>query len=88
MLMMSLAVLKSSEGEALAQIDWGIIRCTGYGFQVEMAYQCHEMGFQVYEFPIAFVDRINGSSKMSKSIVFESLWKISIMRLRSVLKRI
>ena len=80
--------LKVFRSKPLAQIDWDIFRCKGYGFQAEMAYQCHEMGFQVYEFPIAFVDRINGSSKMSKSIVFEALWKISMMRLRSVLKRI
>ena len=79
---------KVFRSEALAQIDWDIIRCKGYGFQAEMAYQCHEMGFQVYEFPIEFADRINGRSKMSKSIIFEALWKISMMRLKSVFKRI
>ena len=79
---------KVFRSEVLAQIDRDIIRCKGFGFQAEMAYQCHEMGFQVYEFPIEFADRINGRSKMSKSIIFEALWKISVMRIKSVFKRI
>jgi len=31
------------------------------------------MGFDVYELPIVFVDRTAGTSKMSKSIIFEAV---------------
>lgn len=77
---------KVFRSEVLAEINWDIIKCKGFGFQAEIAYQCQELGFKVYEFPIEFVDRINGHSKMSMSIILEALWKVSWIRIKSVLK--
>ncbi len=59
--------------EVLESIDFSRISASGYAFQVEMAYVCTIMGFDVYELPIVFVDRTEGTSKMSKSIVFEAM---------------
>ncbi len=59
--------------EVLKSIDFSRISASGYAFQVEMAYVCTIMGFDVYELPIVFVDRTAGTSKMSKSIIFEAV---------------
>jgi dolichol-phosphate mannosyltransferase len=59
--------------KVLESIDFSRISASGYAFQVEMAYVCTIMGFDVYELPIVFVDRAEGTSKMSKSIVFEAM---------------
>jgi len=77
---------KVFRSEALMKINWDLFECQGFGFQVEVAYQCHKLNYRVYEYPIEFVDRINGCSKMSFSIIFEALWKISQMRLKRVFK--
>jgi len=59
--------------KVLEAIDFSRIEASGYAFQVEMAYVCTIMGFDVFELPIVFVDRTAGTSKMSKSIVFEAM---------------
>jgi len=45
----------------------------GYAFQVELAMRAQQLGFSVAESPITFVERENGSSKMSTAIVLEAL---------------
>ena len=70
----------------LERIDWNRIKCTGFGFQVEIAYQCDKNNFKVYEIPIEFPDRINGCSKMSFGIIWEAIWKISWMRFKHVVR--
>ena len=39
-------------------------------------------GFRVVEIPIVFSDRTEGTSKMSRSIVAEAMWRVPGMRLR------
>jgi dolichol-phosphate mannosyltransferase len=41
-----------------------------------------QAGFRVVEVPIVFRDRREGSSKMTKSIVAEAMWRVPAMRLR------
>ncbi len=64
----------------LEAIDFSRISASGYSFQVEMAYVCTIMGFDVFELPIVFVDRVEGTSKMSKSIVFEAMGLVAGLR--------
>lgn len=66
--------------KVLEKIDFSRISASGYGFQVEMAYVCTIMGFDVYELPIIFTDRRVGESKMSKSIVWEAMWMVGGLR--------
>ena len=66
--------------EVLVEIDVSRIAAQGYGFQVEMAYVCTIMGYDVYELPIVFTDREVGQSKMSKSIVWEAMWMVGGLR--------
>jgi len=66
--------------EVLEAIDLGAVRSLGYAFQVEMTYRAIELGFDVVEVPIVFRDRQAGSSKMSRSIVLEAIWRVPMLR--------
>ncbi len=66
--------------EVLEAIDLDSIRSRGYAFQVEMTYRAIQLGFRVVEVPIAFHDRQDGSSKMSRSIVWEAIWRVPLLR--------
>jgi len=69
--------------EVLEAIDLDSVRSRGYAFQVEMTYRAIELGFDVVEVPIVFRDRQEGSSKMSKAIVLEAVWRVPLLRLAS-----
>jgi dolichol-phosphate mannosyltransferase len=63
----------------LETVDLDAIDTKGYGFQIEMTYRVHQLGFRVVELPIIFVDRKVGESKMTNDIVVEAMtnvWKL------------
>ncbi|MDX6601573.1 MAG: dolichol-phosphate mannosyltransferase [Solirubrobacterales bacterium] len=66
--------------EVLEAIDLDAVRSRGYAFQVEVTYRAIQLGFEVVEVPIVFRDRQAGSSKMSRSIVLEAIWRIPLLR--------
>jgi dolichol-phosphate mannosyltransferase len=66
--------------EVLEALDLDAVRARGYAFQVEMTYRAIELGFDVIEVPIVFRDRQAGSSKMSRSIVLEAIWRVPLLR--------
>jgi dolichol-phosphate mannosyltransferase len=68
--------------EVLEAIELDSIEARGYAFQVETTYRALKMGFRVVELPIVFRDRREGSSKMTKSIVAEAIWRVPAMRFR------
>ncbi|MCH9032763.1 MAG: hypothetical protein IIB00_10980 [candidate division Zixibacteria bacterium] len=41
-------------------------------------------GFRIKEIPIVFVERMHGTSKMSKKIVREAVWMVWYLRLLSI----
>ena len=45
-------------------------------------------GFRVVEIPIAFTDREHGTSKMNGAIVLEAVWKVPLLRLRALGRRL
>jgi dolichol-phosphate mannosyltransferase len=67
----------------LETIDLDTIEARGYAFQVETTYRGIKAGFRVVEVPIVFRDRRDGTSKMSKAIVAEAMWRVPVMRLRN-----
>jgi dolichol-phosphate mannosyltransferase len=60
----------------------------GYAFQIETTYRALRKGFTVREVPIVFVDRVEGGSKMSRSIVLEAIWKVPALRLAALRGRL
>jgi dolichol-phosphate mannosyltransferase len=64
----------------LETIDLDAIDAKGYAFQIETTYRTLRKGFRVVEVPITFVDREEGGSKMSKSIVLEAIWMVPALR--------
>ncbi len=68
--------------EVLEAIDLDTIEARGYAFQVETTYRALKAGFRVVEIPIVFRDRTDGTSKMSRSIVAEAIWRVPAMRFR------
>ena len=61
-------------------IDLSRVRSNGYAFQIEMSFRAWKRGFRIAEIPIVFVDRTEGTSKMSKSIVREAIWMVWRLR--------
>lgn len=61
-------------------------RSDGYGFQVELVYRAWNGGFRVGEAPITFREREHGHSKISRRIVVEALWLVTVWGLRARLR--
>jgi dolichol-phosphate mannosyltransferase len=57
-------------------------RSTGYAFQIEMTYRAMHAGGRIDEVPIAFTDRVRGTSKMSSRIVAEAMTLVTLWGLR------
>lgn len=72
--------------EALAKIIARPLRSDGYGFQVELAHRAWDAGLAVGEVPITFREREHGHSKISRRIVFEALWLVTVGGLRARLR--
>jgi apolipoprotein N-acyltransferase len=58
-------------------------RSEGYGFQIELVARAWNAGYDVAEVPITFREREHGQSKISRTIVVEALWQVSVWGLKS-----
>jgi dolichol-phosphate mannosyltransferase len=76
------AGFKCFRREVLEAIDLDAVQSRGYSFQVELTYRAIRQGFRVVEVPIVFRDRRVGSSKMSRAIVAEAIWRVPLLRFR------
>lgn len=56
------------------------ISSDGYGFQIETLFWAYYKKFKLREIPIVFTDRLEGSSKMSKEIIWEAFWLVWKLR--------
>lgn len=70
--------------KVLETIDLDNIHMKGYGFQIEMKYNAYKLGFKLKEVPIIFVDRTEGTSKMSSGIFGEAFWGVIAMKFRKI----
>lgn len=64
----------------LQRIPLDDVQFVGYAFQVEMKYRAWKLGFKIKEVPITFIDRTEGTSKMSSNIVKEAMLGVWRMR--------
>ena len=74
--------------EVLESIELDEVDAAGYVFQIETTFRALRKGFRVVEVPIRFTDRTQGASKMSRSIVFEAIWKVPALRARALAGRL
>ncbi len=70
--------------KVLETIDLDAVRMKGYGFQIELKYTAHRLGFRIAEVPVIFVNRKEGTSKMSGSIFGEAFWGVLALRFRKL----
>ncbi|HEY3541533.1 MAG TPA: polyprenol monophosphomannose synthase [Gaiellaceae bacterium] len=64
----------------LETLDLDAVESKGYAFQIEVTYRAIRRGFRVVEVPIVFSERVEGTSKMSRSIVLEAMLKVPLLR--------
>lgn len=64
----------------LETIELDKIRFKGYAFQIEMKFTAAQIGYNIQEVPIIFVNRQLGTSKMSGGIFSEAL--LGVIRLK------
>jgi len=69
---------RAFKASALRSLDLHEVASQGYCFQVDLAWRAKQRGFVVTEVPITFVEREVGSSKMSRKIVTEALWRVTV----------
>ena len=70
--------------KVLEAIDLDAVQMKGYGFQIEMKYTAHKLGFKIKEVPIIFTNRQLGTSKMSSGIFGEAFWGVIKLRFRKI----
>jgi dolichol-phosphate mannosyltransferase len=81
------AGFKCYHRKVLEAIPFDRIKSNGYSFQIEMKYWAWKLGFRLLEVPIIFIERTEGDSKMSRSIVYEAAWKVWELRFKALFGR-
>ena len=81
------AGFKCYKRKVLETIDLDQVRMKGYGFQIEMKYSTYALGFRIKEVPVIFVDRTEGTSKMSSGIFGEAFWGVMKLKMRKISPR-
>ena len=71
----------------LEAIDFDAVQMKGYGFQIEMKYTTYKLGYKIAEVPVIFINRQEGTSKMSGSIFGEAFWGVLKLRFRKITAR-
>jgi dolichol-phosphate mannosyltransferase len=67
--------------DLVARLPLDNVASDGYAFQVEMTWLARQAGARIEEVPITFVERRQGSSKLSGSVIVESAllpWRLAL----------
>lgn len=78
------AGFKCISRKVLETISVDKIRSNGYAFQIELHFRAWQAGFKLKEVAIIFREREEGVSKMSKSIVWEAIWRVWTLKIQSI----
>ena len=73
--------------EVLEAIDFDAVQMNGYGFQIEMKYTAWKLGFSIGEVSIIFIDRVEGTSKMSSGIFGEAFFGVLELPFRRIKRK-
>ena len=69
--------------DALARLPLDTLVADGYAFLVEQLFLARQVGCRIREIPIIFVERREGASKLSSSVLLESVivpWRLRLRR--------
>ena len=70
----------------LKSINLNEIKSEGYSFQIELNYLAWMNNYTISEIPIVFTDRTLGTSKMSKSVIFEAIYMVPYLLIKKIFK--
>ena len=73
--------------EVLEAVDFDRVAMNGYGFQIEMKYTAWRLGFSIGEVSIIFIDREEGTSKMSSGIFGEAFFGVLKLPFRDIKRK-
>ena len=76
--------LRVYSSKVLNLLDLNLIRSNGYCFQIEMIRALSTLSTHFEEVPIHFIERSQGKSKMSRSIVLEAFFRTTIWGLQRI----
>ncbi len=73
--------------DVLANIDLKQFFSNGYSFLIEMLFMCQQRGHVTGELPIIFVNRTQGSSKISQREVYKAMYTVIRLATRRTVSR-
>jgi len=79
---------RAFRADTLRRLDLHEVASQGYCFQIDLAWRTVQRGMTVREVPITFVERTAGASKMSRRIVAEALWRVTVWGLDDKVTRV
>jgi dolichol-phosphate mannosyltransferase len=62
----------------LRRVGLDQVESQGYCFQIDLVLRAIRAGLKISEVPITFVERVHGTSKMSRAVVAEALWRVTV----------
>ena len=71
----------------LEAIELDKVKFVGYAFQIEMKFRAYRKKFNIEEISIIFKDREKGKSKMSSRIVWEAVFGVISMKIKSIFNK-
>ncbi|MBB4942039.1 dolichol-phosphate mannosyltransferase [Streptosporangium album] len=72
------AGFRAYRASTLEKIGLDDVESQGYCFQVDLTLRTIRHGLRVVEVPITFVERTVGASKMSRGVVGEAAWRVTV----------
>jgi dolichol-phosphate mannosyltransferase len=69
--------------KVLESINLDDVQFVGYAFQIEMKFKAYLKNFEIIEIPVIFTDRVLGESKLDNSIVYEAIFGVIKMKVKS-----
>jgi dolichol-phosphate mannosyltransferase len=69
---------RAYRASALNDIGLHTVTSQGYCFQIDLTLRAARAGKKIVEVPITFTERTHGNSKMSRAIVAEALWRVTV----------
>ncbi|GAT67340.1 polyprenol monophosphomannose synthase [Planomonospora sp. ID91781] len=82
------AGFRAYRASTLEKIGLDDVESQGYCFQVDLTLRTVRHGLRVAEVPITFVERTVGASKMSRDVIAEALWRVTLWGVTGLPRRL